>query len=763
MTTHFTRHFYRQVGVLAGLSLLVSLLVVAPSPIKAADPAPDYPAAFEACPEGIIPGADFSDVPARHDNAHDIDCIAYYGITKGTSPTTYSPSDPVIREHMALFLIRLAKLVGIGVPVANSSTPFTDIADLTGESRDAINQLVRLGITIGTSSTTYTPDRNVSRGEMALFLQRLMNLMDPVADGRDVYGYTPADVDDNDEGFEVESPFRDLNNVTVAIGDAVAQLYELGVLSGYSSTTFYGPNEDMSRSAMAEFMAAILDHSNLRPEGVMVQMSPTQGLDDFDIAVMISLRDAGFRPLDDEPVDWFYTDDPDGGLERNGTCDLSLILGRGDCVWEEDDDETNDDGDIFEEFSATPGETMIFYAWVGGRDGDDFDEDTATFSKAEATSAEGPSSILVRHDIPADAFQIDDAFIVDLDRRSLVEFIIQLRDDDGNDLEMEGVEIEIEVESIDILVKADELIANVPDPDYEDLGGDDDFSITLLTDSDGEAIFELDAPRRYDRWDEVVVFPDCDCQTETIEVAWSAGDPVLVAAIPEFDSYRYRSGANIRFIVEYNLYDQYGTALRSTTFSNTGRDGTVTADLAYDVYKVASAGGTTTKTITDLGAAEDMTITRGRITHTANETITDTDADYFIVLRPRIFSDADGDSNNDGADDVNYVDSDVVAWIVEDAAGSDDLPADCGTGDISGVTGLADVTLTELDVNIDEREFRTCFTLWSYDSNDRFIGDEGEINIDEFEARLATITTIDAIEVTVYSTRTSGTSILRIS
>ena len=58
MTTHFTSHFRRPIGVLAGLSLLASLLVAVPPPTKAqAGAAPDYLATFEACPEDIIPDA----------------------------------------------------------------------------------------------------------------------------------------------------------------------------------------------------------------------------------------------------------------------------------------------------------------------------------------------------------------------------------------------------------------------------------------------------------------------------------------------------------------------------------------------------------------------------------------------------------------------------------------------------------------------------------------------------------------------------------
>ena len=115
----------------------------------------------------------------------------------------------------------------------------------------------------------------------------------------------------------MESPFNDLDDVSVTVYDAVTQLYELGVASGDQGfVRFYRPSEDMSRAAMAEFMAAILDHSNLRPEGVMVQVSPTEGLDDFDITCDDLGSTTSFGPREDQAVDWFYTDDSDdGGLE----------------------------------------------------------------------------------------------------------------------------------------------------------------------------------------------------------------------------------------------------------------------------------------------------------------------------------------------------------------------------------------------------------------------------------------------------------------
>ena len=205
---------------------------------------------------------------------------------------------------------------------------------------------------------------------MALFLARLMNLMDPVVDGKDTYGFIPLDVDDNDGDFDIESPYGDLTTGLVETLESVTHLYELGVGSG-TSTRAYGPSGFMSRKAMAEFMAAILDHSNLRPQGVLAQVTPREGLDDFEITVMISVRDSSFTPLENQPVDWFYTDDPEGngGLQNNGTCDDDLILGRGDCVWEESDKDTDEDGNTFVGFRATPGRNYdrLRLDWTQGR------------------------------------------------------------------------------------------------------------------------------------------------------------------------------------------------------------------------------------------------------------------------------------------------------------------------------------------------------------------------------------------------------------
>ena len=161
-----------------------------------------------------------------------------------------------------------------------------------------------------------------------------------------------------------------------------------------------------------------------------------------------------------------------------------------------------------------------------------------------------------------------------------------------------------------------------------------------------------------------------------------------MAAKPEFDLYQYRSGDDIRFTVEYNLYDQYGTALRSTTVTQTGRAGTaLVAKLTYELYSRAASADTRVERVGDAGVEDEMTITpRGRITEPVDVTIQSNSIDhdgFLVLLKPRIFSDSISGGNMNGwldvgdTNEVSYVASPQVVWIVEDATGTGDFPESC--------------------------------------------------------------------------------------
>lgn len=103
-----------------------------------------------------------------------INQLAQLGITKGTTPTQYSPAASVNRWQMALFLTRLYAKAGFGLP-SGSSQGFTDIGAYPGDTQKAINQLAQLGIAQGTGANQYSPANDVIRWQMALFLARQLD------------------------------------------------------------------------------------------------------------------------------------------------------------------------------------------------------------------------------------------------------------------------------------------------------------------------------------------------------------------------------------------------------------------------------------------------------------------------------------------------------------------------------------------------------------------------------------------------------------
>ncbi|MGI9643363.1 MAG: DUF4397 domain-containing protein [Acidimicrobiia bacterium] len=98
---------------------------------------------------------------------NDINAIAAYGITLATGGK-YLPDESVTRGQMAAFIKRGFQ-IGAG-----GATPFTDID--TSIFKGDIEAIYGANITVGTSPTTFSPDDNVTRGQMATFLARALGL-----------------------------------------------------------------------------------------------------------------------------------------------------------------------------------------------------------------------------------------------------------------------------------------------------------------------------------------------------------------------------------------------------------------------------------------------------------------------------------------------------------------------------------------------------------------------------------------------------------
>lgn len=213
-------------GKLLAVVLACSLIVGSTSGAGAAQDRPDVP------PEPRLSlQAGFSDT-AGHLFEADIDWLSATGVTRGCNPpdnTLFCPDDSVTRGQMAAFLTR-----GLTLPTGVSS--FSDTVGNVFESD--IASLAGAGITRGCNppdNTRFCPDDPVTRGQMAAFLVRALELEAGVN----------AFTDDNAHVFEAD----------------IAALAAAGVTRGCNppDNTNFCPDDPVTRGQMAAFLHRALE------------------------------------------------------------------------------------------------------------------------------------------------------------------------------------------------------------------------------------------------------------------------------------------------------------------------------------------------------------------------------------------------------------------------------------------------------------------------------------------------------------------------
>lgn len=91
-------------------------------------------------------------------------------ITTGTSPVTFNPNGYVNRAQAATFVWRMA-----GSPAPSPDAPSFDDVPADAYYRDAVRWMAEAGITTGTSDTTFSPGGIATRAELVTFLWRLVD------------------------------------------------------------------------------------------------------------------------------------------------------------------------------------------------------------------------------------------------------------------------------------------------------------------------------------------------------------------------------------------------------------------------------------------------------------------------------------------------------------------------------------------------------------------------------------------------------------
>ena len=364
-------------AALAVGALMASLLAVGANTATATTDVADEKSNVTACLGAALDDWGFTDVSDNHVFHDSINCLAHYGITIGTGDgSTFSPSEPVERWQMMLFLARALEPAGINLSRARAQN-FTDIGHFDDEARDAINLLVTNGIATAASSRTFDPYAIVDRTEMALLLVRLLEAAERVVT-IDSNGNILLDANDDGSQSTPDDYFKDARDlVPVAADNAISAAYELGITTGVSPTPasgsaqpgldlYYRPRDEVSRGQMAAFIIRTLGHTLARPKGLSAQYDGSE--------IRVSVRDDNFEPVDRAPIDMFFieTDDANRAFTSRGLCDeVEFIDGAYLCEIDDSDLTTNDDGEV----SLTvpdlvlDGTDTTVWVWTG-RDGE---------------------------------------------------------------------------------------------------------------------------------------------------------------------------------------------------------------------------------------------------------------------------------------------------------------------------------------------------------------------------------------------------------
>jgi S-layer homology domain len=118
----------------------------------------------------------FTDVATNHPSFRYIQKLRETSITIGCgNGSTYCANDPVTREQMAAFIVRTI-MVKNGQPALGpfnySPVPYFTDVPATSIYFTWVQKMKELGITSGTSATTYAPSDPNTRGQIAVFLVR---------------------------------------------------------------------------------------------------------------------------------------------------------------------------------------------------------------------------------------------------------------------------------------------------------------------------------------------------------------------------------------------------------------------------------------------------------------------------------------------------------------------------------------------------------------------------------------------------------------
>ena len=219
------------------------------------------------------PALAFTDVSPEHPGADAIEALASAGVVSGYSDGTFRPSNPIWRAQFAKMVVNLLRL-----PASeNHVCPFVDV-NVSGPNSlypdNYVAVAAYLGITRGTTATTFGPYENVTRQQVLTMLVRATDTLYPGLMQSPPVSWqgTMPGGDDPDHGVNIRK--AEYN----------------GLLAGLDAPTL-NPWAPATRAEVAQIMANLLPSlppSMIEPFDVALSMAQTRFLAD-----RIGIRRAG--------------------------------------------------------------------------------------------------------------------------------------------------------------------------------------------------------------------------------------------------------------------------------------------------------------------------------------------------------------------------------------------------------------------------------------------------------------------------------------
>jgi len=534
-------------------SMVFSLLALASAPVGAEPGEADNIAHYSACVGPATESHGFTDMVGSFAEEA-ANCLAHYGITKGTTETTYSPWAGITRVQMALFMTRAAGPAGISLPAVRDQG-FTDIGNISTEGQAAINQVASLEIMEGRTLSQFDPRGVVTRADMANHLAAFLEEAKVGPGGADI-----EDIDQDEDDDEDDLIFEDIDRLSQRTYRDVLNLFEMGITRGTGSGR-YLPEGVVTRAQMAAFIARTLAHTNARPAGLTVQQrEPDKQLyEDDTIEFTASVRDSRHRPTEEAPVDLFWAVSKDKALNSDGECvsaEVDAVIGGGSpCEIGGNDPLTDEDGNLEQTVTIEPESDgdLVVWGWTG-EDGDEFDDDDSEPVVLELSVSPSADQIRLTHDAGVTKK-------VRFGKKITLTFL--LLSDEEDRIRQEGVSILWKTEytregesepfskdqgkiTTDSLGRAELDIKPQRDPNTSD-----DNEVTLVVDTSGTAY-------------EVVNEEGDTFTNNLITFKWDDDAPVAETITPSGGPLQYKTASSTASnTIRVTVTDQYGSTIGS--------------------------------------------------------------------------------------------------------------------------------------------------------------------------------------------------------